>query len=222
MAAFVVQLEPLAAEQEQRLITWAKTANRCTEARVIHRNDGAIFAGIVRQPFKSIAQAQRALGTNFANWRIPRRKYTRNWLRLITVQEYNREIGPADPIVYFESFMLTCVERAMDEITRRRERARLQKRRAGTVLRNVLQKLSIGNGFRSFERLLRAWQRKRAMGAQQEARNVKKRRQEKLDLFMDQFQATLPPGVICGFRFTDQELDECESYTEVLLRRAEV
>jgi hypothetical protein len=191
----VAQLEPLAAEQEQRLLTWAKTANRCTEARVIHQNGGAIFAGIVRQPFKSIAQAQRVLGTNFANWRIPRRKYVRNWLRLLTVQEHNREIGPVDPAECFEGFVHKCVERAMDEVACRRERARHQKRRAGTLLRNVLQK-------QRFERLLRAWQRKRAMDAEQEARNVKKRRQEKLDLFMDQFEETLPPGVFRGFRFS--------------------
>ncbi len=67
----------------------------CQELRIIKRDDGVnVVAGILITPFKTKKVAQTAFGSvNLKSWGVTRPKYSRDWYRELSLDEYFSEFG---------------------------------------------------------------------------------------------------------------------------------
>ncbi len=71
----------------------------CQELRIVKRDDGVdAVAGILIHPFKSKKVAQTSFGQNVKAWKVIRTKYSQDWYRELSLDEYFSEFGE-DPRV---------------------------------------------------------------------------------------------------------------------------
>ena len=91
--AFAMLLPALCEEQEQMVRRYGK--EHCQELRIIKRDDGVnVVAGILITPFKTKKVAQTAFGSiNLKSWGVARPKYSRDWYRELSLDEYFNEFG---------------------------------------------------------------------------------------------------------------------------------
>jgi hypothetical protein len=89
--AFAMQLPLISEEQERGLRRYG--SEKCEEIRIVKRDDGVVFAGILISAFKSKKVAQCSFATNLKAWQIPPPKYLRNWYRELSKDEYFAEFG---------------------------------------------------------------------------------------------------------------------------------
>ena len=95
--AFAMMLPVLSEEQEKMVRRYG--SEHCQELRIVKRDDGVdVVAGILTSPFKTKKVAQSASATNFRAWKITRPKYTRDWYRELSLDEYFAEFAE-DPRV---------------------------------------------------------------------------------------------------------------------------
>ncbi len=126
--AFATTL-PAALAEKQMACLRRYGAAQC-EAFAIDTRDAAvtIFAGVMRRPFPSKKAAQNSLGLNVKGWGIQRdSKYSRTWLRELTVDEYAAEFSsltakPAPSELSIEERIARRVEQAIREQQEARER----------------------------------------------------------------------------------------------------
>ena len=66
----------------------------CQELRIVKRDDGVdAVAGILIHPFKSKKVAQTSFGQNVKAWKVTRPKYSQEWYRELSLDEYFSEFG---------------------------------------------------------------------------------------------------------------------------------
>ena len=87
--AFAMQLPPLSEEQEGRIRRYGQ--EYCEEIRFVKGGDATVFAGILTTAFSNKKTAQTAFGINLKAWKITRPKYTRDWYRELSLDEYFAE-----------------------------------------------------------------------------------------------------------------------------------
>jgi hypothetical protein len=87
--AFAMQLPPLSEEQEGRVRRYGQ--EYCEEIRFVKGGDATVFAGILTTAFSNKKVAQNAFGINLKAWKITRPKYTRDWYRELSLDEYFAE-----------------------------------------------------------------------------------------------------------------------------------
>ena len=105
--AFAMLLPALWEEQEKMVRRYGK--EHCQELRIIKRDDGVnVVAGILITPFKTKKVAQTAFGSiNLKSWGVARPKYSRDWYRELSLDEYFNEFGEEERVLGRR--MQTCV-----------------------------------------------------------------------------------------------------------------
>ena len=68
-------------------------SEHCQELRIVQRDGADVVAGILIHPLKNKKVAQTAFGINFKSWKINRTKYTRDWYRELSLDEYFSEFA---------------------------------------------------------------------------------------------------------------------------------
>ena len=72
----------------------------CQELRIVKRDDGVdAVAGILIHPFQSKKTAQTSFGQNIKAWKITRQKYSRDWYRELSLDEYFTEFADAPRVL---------------------------------------------------------------------------------------------------------------------------
>ncbi len=86
-------------DQEQMVKRYGK--EHCQELRIIKRDDGVnVVAGILITPFKTKKVAQTAFGSiNLKSWGVTRPKYSRDWYRELSLDEYFNEFGEEERVL---------------------------------------------------------------------------------------------------------------------------
>ena len=92
--AFALRL-PAALSEKQLACMRRYGLSQCEAFAVDTRDSTAtVFAGVMRRPFPSKKAAQNSFGLNVKAWGIERdSKYSRTWLRELTVDEYKAEFS---------------------------------------------------------------------------------------------------------------------------------
>ncbi len=100
-------LLPTLSEDQEKMVR-RYGCEHCQEIRIIKRDDGVdVIAGILTNAFKNKKVAQTAFGINFKSWMIFRPKYTRDWYRELSLDEYFSEFGEESRVLGRR--MQTCV-----------------------------------------------------------------------------------------------------------------
>jgi hypothetical protein len=95
--AFVMQLPPLSEAQEIPVRRYGK--EHCEEIRLVKSECATVFAGLLIAPFKSKKVAQTSFGLNLKLWKITHPKYTRNWYRELSLDEYFAEFAGVSSVL---------------------------------------------------------------------------------------------------------------------------
>jgi hypothetical protein len=96
MAAFLAKLPFLTGEQSEKVEAWGSA--RYKDFRIVLQDseDGGhccLAGGLFREQPMSLHHLQRLLTTNLKNWRLPRPRYQRGWLRLVSRDEAREQLG---------------------------------------------------------------------------------------------------------------------------------
>ncbi len=83
--AFAMQLPLLSEGQENRLRRYG--SEKCEETRIVKRDDGVVFAGILSSPFKTKKVAQSSFIGNLKAWGISPLTH-QHWFRELALDEY--------------------------------------------------------------------------------------------------------------------------------------
>ncbi len=83
--AFAMQLPLLSEGQENRLRRYG--SEKCEETRIVKRDDGVVFAGILSSPFKTKKVAQSSFIGNLKAWGISPLTH-QHWFRELSLDEY--------------------------------------------------------------------------------------------------------------------------------------
>ncbi len=94
--AFALRLPALSDEQEKRLHRYGY--ENCDETRILQRDDGVVFGGILITPFKSKRVAQSSFTGYLKSWGIATRSYSQ-WYRELSLEEYFAEFASAPRVV---------------------------------------------------------------------------------------------------------------------------
>ncbi len=94
--AFAMQLPLLSEGQENRLRRYG--SEKCEETRIVKRDDGVVFGGILITPFKTKRVAQSAFAGYLKLWGIATIAYS-HWYRELSLEEYFAEFESAPQVV---------------------------------------------------------------------------------------------------------------------------
>ena len=94
--AFALRLPALSEEQEKRLRRYGYA--NCDETRLVHRDDGVVFGGILIRPFKTKRVAQSSLIGYLKSWGITTLSYSQ-WYRELSLEEYFAEFASVPRVV---------------------------------------------------------------------------------------------------------------------------
>ncbi len=94
--AFALRLPALSDEQEKRLHRYGY--ENCDETRIVQRDDGVVFGGILITPFKSKRVAQSSFTGYLKSWGIATLSYSQ-WYRELSLEEYFAEFASAPRVV---------------------------------------------------------------------------------------------------------------------------
>ena len=94
--AFALRLPALSDEQEKRLHRYGY--ENCDETRILQRDDGVVFGGILITPFRTKRVAQSAFAGYLKLWGIATIAYS-HWYRELSLEEYFAEFESAPQVV---------------------------------------------------------------------------------------------------------------------------
>ena len=211
MAAFLAQLPFLSGEQSDKVEAWGSA--RYTDFRIVVVQDSAdgghccLVGGLFREQPRSLHHLQRLLTTNLKNWRLPRPRYQRGWLSLVSRDVARERLGlkteahaecAAIVLQLVNANMWKLVEQRASERSARRAEACSRLAALGAPKRS----LAVG-----FDALAATTRERQAEVATRRAQKASSFNQERFGL----------AGGYVGY--SEAELDECSDWAAVKRRR---